>query len=491
VNLNYQANNTFARVHMDKARYLFIRGPVGSGKSSGCVWHCVMSAMKQPVQYDGVRRSRYGVLRASYPNLKATTIKTWKFWFKNLVNIVYDTPIRGEIIIPHPDGKSTCHIELVFIALDREEDVNKLQSMELTGAHMHEVAEMPRGVHQMLKSRINREPLDKREGIFPVEPFIIADYNAVPNDHWLYKIAEEERPPRHSFYHQPPAVLLDAEGDLIDVDGNRYSVNPYADNVEWLSEGYYEDQVFGAEPDWVNVMLMNNYGELRTGKPVYPEYIDNIHYNEKFIEPAKGITIIIGMDLGLTPAAAFTQLTLGGRFQVFDEITTEDCSIRKFCEDILKPHIQNKYPGHNFILVLDPAASQRSQNDAKSAAQIVKEAGLPYILGKSNDDTKRREAVVYFLRKVNGFMIGPNCIDIRKGFISEFKYEKKRSSIVNVRAAISDLFKVRWEKNHYSHIHEAVQYAAMEASEGRTAKQKGRPKSLPHHNQPADSVSGY
>ena len=158
MDLNYTANDTFAQIHQDPNKYLFSRGPVGSGKSSGCIWHIVLNALKQPVQYDGVRRSRYGILRATYPALKSTVVKSWTNWYKTLVRIVYDTPIRGEMMFTHPDGESVVHIELVFIALDREEDVNKLQSLELTGAHMNEAAEIPRGIHQMLKSRINRYP---------------------------------------------------------------------------------------------------------------------------------------------------------------------------------------------------------------------------------------------------------------------------------------------------------------------------------------------
>jgi hypothetical protein len=84
----------------------------------------MLNAMEQPAQLepDGslVRHSRYGILRATYPALKTTVVKSWQLWFKNLVKIVYDTPIRGEIKLPHPDGVSTVHMELVFIALTFE-----------------------------------------------------------------------------------------------------------------------------------------------------------------------------------------------------------------------------------------------------------------------------------------------------------------------------------------------------------------------------------
>jgi hypothetical protein len=499
MDLNYEAIATFAQVHADVNKYLFIRGPVGSGKSSGCIWHILLNALKQKVWYDNTRFSRYAILRASYPALKSTVIKSWKNWFKNLINIVYDTPIRGEIKIPHPDGETEIFIELIFIALDREDDVNKLQSLELTGAHINETAEIPRGIHQMLKSRINRypqEPGDKE--VRAVDPFIICDYNSVDTEHWLYKIAEEEKPPKHSFYHQPPALLLvdradprcDPNNPIVDKQMNNYIVNPEADNIENLDEDYYIDQVYGAEADFVNVMILNNYGQMKSGRPVYSDYDDKYHFSEKTIHPIKGVMLTIGMDLGLTPAAAICQLDPKGKFLVLDELVTEDCSIETFLADYLKPHLTNHYKGFNYELILDPACNIRSQNDAKAASEIVKKAGLPWRAALSNNPTKRREAVTYFLNRRDGFALSPRCKFLRKGFISEYKYEKKKLAI----SAASDdpKFKDKPDKNIYSHIHDGLQYAALELSEGRTAKRRKHVARTPDPNTgPADSSAGY
>jgi hypothetical protein len=521
MDLSYNAVNTFAQLHADAHKYLFCRGPVGSGKSSGCIWHLVLNGFEQKVQFDGIRRSKYGIIRASYPALKSTVIKSWKMWFKSLINIVYDTPIRGEMWLPHPDGETQVHIELVFIALDREDDVNKLQSLELTGCHINEAAEIPRGVHQMVKSRINRYP----EGsVGAIKPFIIADYNSVDTEHWLYKIAEEEQPLKHAFYHQPSALLMvDPTDERIDPDNpiydnarNWYIINPDADNLghweygdnhkpptqtsiwsdqrqRWwvphLDKDYYPDQVLGAEPDWVNVMLLNNYGQLRTGRPVYSEYRDDIHFTDRPIKPIKGVKIIIGMDLGLTPAAAFMQLTPTGKLIVFDELVTEDCSIQQFCEDYLKPKIQNEYSKFNYELIVDPAATQRSQNDKRAAAEVIRAAGLPYRTAHTNNATARREAVVYFLRKIEGFVLGPKCKFLRKGFISEYKYEKKRLAL---SAASSDpQFKEKPEKNIYSHIHDGCQYGATELSGGRTARRKRRTPRGKQQDHIGDNTAGY
>lgn len=498
--LDYTANNTFAQVHQDLNKYMFIRGSVGSGKSSGCILHCFLNALEQAPDLNGVRRSRYGILRATYPNLKSTTVESWKEWFGPLVKIVYDIPIRGEIRMPHPDGKTRVHIDLVFLALDREEDVIKLQSLQLVGAHLNETAEIPRGVFQMLKSRINRFPkkftphedfreeysdrTDKKGRIGSVRPFIISDYNSVPTEHWLYTIAEEEKPDKHSFYTQPSALLMCSKqkGFVQDADNNWYHINPLADNLEHLSEDYYIDQVQGADPEWVSVFVLNNYGNLRAGKPVYKMYDDKAHFTDKPFEVSKGIPIVIGMDTGLTPAAAFTQFTSSGQFVVFDELVTEDCSIHEFAYDVLWPHLRNHYKGFNIEIVVDPE-NKRSQTDKKTARDILIKAGLPVSLGKSNNTTQRFESVVFFLRKKDGFLITGKCPIIRKGFLSEFKYEKVSTTVKGTK------WKEKPEKNIFSHVHEGLQYAAMEFVEGKIFRKNTARKST--HTGPADSSAGY
>ena len=498
MSFKYYASNTFSRVHQDKNRFLFVRGPVGSGKSVGCIMALFLNAMNQAPDKDGVRRTRFAVLRSTYPALKTTVVKSWESWFGGLLKITYDIPIKGYLEMPHPDGQTKIVMEVVFIALDRAEEVSKLQSLELTGAHFNEAAEMPKEVFQMMKSRINRYPASKDGGA--THAFIICDYNSPDSEHWLYYL-EEEKPEKHSFYVQPPAMLWDGHG---------YVVNPEADNLghyepgvyhsppstnatffqdrgEWwvphLPEDYYQDICSGNDWDFINVFVMNNFGMLRTGKPVYPHYKDTIHCADKPFQPLAGVPIIIGMDLGLTPAAAFMQLTPTGQLMVFDELVTKDCSIQKFIEDYLKPKLKNEYPGMSYHIIIDPAGTKRAETDARSAADIIRRAGLPYRTARTNADLARREAVNYFLLKLDGFKLSPKCKTLRKGFISEYKLEK-------IRAAQTDRFKQKPEKNIYSHIHDGLQYGALELSEGRVAHRKpARPSKVAMR--PADTMAGY
>lgn len=55
-----------------------IMGPVGSGKSYVSAARIMVKAVQQkPSPVDGIRYSRFVIVRNSYPELKTTTLKTW------------------------------------------------------------------------------------------------------------------------------------------------------------------------------------------------------------------------------------------------------------------------------------------------------------------------------------------------------------------------------------------------------------------------------
>ena len=49
-------------------------------------------------------------------------------------------------------------IDVLFLALDREEDVRKLLSLELTGAWINEAREIPKAIVDTLTGRVGRYP---------------------------------------------------------------------------------------------------------------------------------------------------------------------------------------------------------------------------------------------------------------------------------------------------------------------------------------------
>lgn len=483
MDINYVVVPTFQKIHRDPNRFLFVMGPVGSGKSTGCIFQAFFNALRQKPDEHGVRHYKHLVIRATYPSLKSTTVKTWVSWFKDKLTMTYAPPFVGKIRYPLEDG-TTVNMEIEFLACKDKNDIEKLRSYETSSVHINEASEVSEEVFQIAKTRINRFPAENDGGC--TQPFIICDYNAVSTDHWLYKLAEVTRPEKgHSFYKQPPAVLK---------VGDEYIVNPEADNLSinnpfnaGVLPSYYEDMCMGNDPDFISVNVMNNYGEVRRGKPVYKDYDDAHHLASEPIKPLRGIPVIIGVDQGLTPSAVFTQQAPDGTVLVFDEITTSDCSLREFCMEHLWPRITTKYPWifKDFKLVCDPATVQRSMNDAKAGTDILKECGFPVKLARTNVPMERREAVSYFLRMRNRFKLGPECHMLRKGFISEYKYDE-------VHGAGGNYHKDKPAKNEYSHPHDALQYAMLEYMHQVKRSRIGRDKltAVPKHRI-ASSVGGY
>src|SRR5665213_3646572 len=56
-----------------------IQGPIGSGKTNAMFRRLGRHAMQQaPSPRDGLRRTRWAIVRSTFPELKRTTIPTWR-----------------------------------------------------------------------------------------------------------------------------------------------------------------------------------------------------------------------------------------------------------------------------------------------------------------------------------------------------------------------------------------------------------------------------
>ena len=57
-------------------------GPIGSGKSVTCVLDLLMIAMDQEPDKEGIRRTKFAVIRNTYRELLDTTIATFFTWIQ-------------------------------------------------------------------------------------------------------------------------------------------------------------------------------------------------------------------------------------------------------------------------------------------------------------------------------------------------------------------------------------------------------------------------
>ena len=73
-------------------------------------------------------------------------------------------------------------LEVIFLALDRPEDVKKLLSLELTGVWINEAREIPKSIVDACTMRVGRIPSMRDGG--PTWYGVIADTNPPDTDHW-------------------------------------------------------------------------------------------------------------------------------------------------------------------------------------------------------------------------------------------------------------------------------------------------------------------
>jgi hypothetical protein len=431
-----------------------IMGPIGSGKSTACVAEILARAGEQAPGFDGVRRTRWAVIRNSYPELKTTTVKTWGDWCPpQYGRLTWDSPIRHHIKVGDLD------VEVLFMALDREEDQKKLLSLELTGAWVNEAREIPKAIIDALTGRVGRYPSKSMGGC--TWSGIFMDTNPPDDQHWWYKLAEEELPQGWQFFRQPSGRSEKAE------------------NIENLPAEYYNRIMAGKDPDWIKVYVDGEYGFVTEGKPVYPMYRDRIHCAPAPIEPVKGMPILIGQDFGLTPAAVIGQKLVDGRWLILDELCADSCGTIRFAE-LLYPYIAQNYPGFQVGGAWgDPAGNQRGSNDEKTALELMKahtHESWRWRAAPTNEFLTRREVVVHSLNRLvdgnPGILISPKCATVRKGFAGgyHFKFIKTGNGVQTHEAP---------NKNAYSHPHDALQYLLLGAGEYAVAAKKVRPVARP------------
>lgn len=455
-----------------------IMGPIGSGKSVGMVREVLRRvAMQEPDQF-GIRKSRVAIIRQTYPELKSTTIKTWQEWVPDSVcKIKWDSPISAHMNVKSEEDGTTVDMEVYFLALESEKDVKKLLSLELSFAWVNEARELNKSLLDALTGRVGRYPPLKTGG--PTWSGIMMDTNPPDDDHFWYRLAEVERPEGWEFFQQPPAIIKVRD---------KWVGNPNAENVEnhKLGYDYWLRQVPGKSDEFIRVYLCGEYGVVVDGRPVYPEFAGRLHISQKPLVPLKGLPLILGFDFGLTPACVVCQASTRGQVTVLREFVSEDMGIHSFVQNVVKPGLAQQFPGYKIEGFGDPAGNQRGQTDEKTCFQTLRSLGFPIRPVGNNNYTARRESVAKLLTTlVDGeprIILDPSCHMLRQGMAGKYCFER-------LKVVGDERFKDVPKKNIYSHISEAMQYAALGITGD--ADKASKPTRKAKTRKPASDFMGY
>ena len=452
----------------------FIRGPLGSGKTIGTVQRLLHQMAEHPVNEQGVRRTRWLAVRNTYLDLTQTTIKDFLNVFEGLGTMKYgglEPPnFRACFML---EDRTRVEAEVIFLALDRDDAIRKLKGYQVNGIWFNELSEIRRDIVDMADLRLGRFSKlqgGTREGWYGW----FGDTNSYDDSHWLYSI-EMNPPDGWAVFVQPGGVFDTGERDI---EGEPiWAVNPGAENVKHLPDGYYERGVRGKPAMWVRVFLANKHGYVQRGLPVHPRFSEDLHVLPR-IDPLPQYPIDIGADFGRTPAVVLGQDWRHiGRYVAIRCLTSENMSAELFAPEV-KRLLDKDFSGYPVRAWGDPSGDAGGQAFETTPIEVFRAKGIPMQPAPSNNPTLRCASLDAPLTRLcmdgrPAYMASKEgCGPLIKGLSGGFHYPELKISGVEKR------YHEKWLKNMDSHVCEAEQYRLYGSGEGQAVLR------LPEHMRP-------
>jgi hypothetical protein len=242
--------------------------------------------------------------------------------------------------------------------------------------------------------------------------------------------------------------------------GKWWQMNPEAENIANLPGGYYEQMLGGKNLDWIRCYVQNKYTYVQEGKPVWPEYDDQLMAAD--IEPDPSYPIHIGLDFGLTPAACIGQKTPNGQWRILHEIVTFDMGLERFGQ-MLITELNTRFPKYEVFIWGDPAGMARDAIFEVTSFDHLKTLGLRAQPTPSNDFKVRREAGAAPMNRMvmgkPGILVARHCKMIRKALSGGYCFKRVAASGGGER------FKDAPDKGPHSHIGDAYGYMCLGGGE--------------------------
>lgn len=468
----------------DEHRVVGIMGPRNSAKSSASIIKLYRNALGQPAGDDGWIKRRTVVVRRTYAELLHTTIPSWKNWLPSAVfgEIPLSLkPIVRRSLIPPLDW------EVIFIALDRAEDVRFLNSMEVSDSWVNEAWEVAREIISGLVLTTNRYPNPmSKEGCY--RPQVLWDTNGPPLGHWIgymsgleapheREVAKYRLPETWAIHIQPPGVLpvRDDAGETIGwVD------NPDAENSRHRSPSYYQDAVAGATPDIIQRYLVGRPGGVTSGAPVWPHFRMDVHVSKQPLRITPGFPIIVGMDFGRTPAAVVCQELFGESWRIIAELDGVSTGAKEFAEDYLLPLLgrlvaevdPDQREEWETVIYGDPAGEHESEalNDATPIRMLRAAVGSVARVVPAWSAHKfppRRDSMNLLMKRLTGaggpaLLISPACKSLLRSAQGAYCYDTTKR--ISTGETITEPRPNK--RNPATHIANALEYAIVGHDKG-------------------------
>ena len=420
---------------MNRMQFLF--GPLGSGKTTGVLVKLIAIAHWQAANPNGVRKTRFAVVRNTRQQLKDSVLKTVLEWLPPNGKTIrwYETDATLVLDADLPDG-THLKSEFLFRALDDEKDARRLLSTEYTAAWISEFREIPFTLLIDILSRTGRYPSVPDGGATWYG--VLGESNMCTRGSEWFDFLMLQRPAHVSVFIQPSAI------------------GPEAENLANLKPDYYSNLLYGKSENWIQAHVKSEFPDSLDGKAVWGgQFKFDRHVAKEVLVPNGMNPVIIGVDQGRSPAAVALQMDLKGKLRALRETYALGIGMEKFASEYLRPMVTNNFPTQPILLVIDPAGVAKSQVDDRSPKDVLEAAGFKVMAAPTNELDRRISAVDRRLILNDGFEVSPECRMLIAAMSSEYRYKTKKDGEIEDRP----------EKKHpISDLADALQYGTMVAS---------------------------
>jgi hypothetical protein len=429
-----------------------VAGPVGSGKTTSMIMELFRRAAQQAPAPDGLRYTRFAIVRQTLSQLKQTVKRDIEDWLKDAAEYRVS---ENTFYVRVGDIRS----EWILIPLEDAADQQRLLSMQLTGSWMSEVIEMDVGLVAPLSGRCGRYPNSFNRGVCSWKG-IIADTN-MPVDHSDWWDFMENPDPTWQIFKQPGGLSAHAE-NLDWLEQTEHTRKLPLGHPERIAQGrkYYERLAQNKNENWVKRYVHAEYGNDPSGTAVFRSSFKRSFHVVEDLEPVPGRALIIGQDFGRDPASIIVQLDHKGRLLVLEEVYVTDLGLEQHIRQNLRPATYSpRYLGKPVIVCGDPSGRNRSSLIEMSEFDMLRSEGFQAMPAPTNDIDRRIAAVESFLLEQRDggpamLIDGTRCPMLVRALDGGYRYARTKAGIRKATPEKDDVF---------SHIADALQYACLAA----------------------------
>lgn len=407
IDLSYSPQVKQSVFHKSEAKYRLYIGAWRAGKTfAGC-----QEALKKSILYPG----NCGLIgRKDFTDVRDTTLKTF-------LEICPSDLIKSY-------NKTEHHIVLVngseiyFRELKPE---SSLGSMSLGWFYIDEAEEVEETIFERLKGRLSLQNVGTPCGWLTSNP---------PNeDHWIYKQFEISFDPEYFTIH----------------------ASTY-ENKSHLPDGYITD-LEKLPSSWRKKYVEGQYGFTPDGTPYYEGYQEHLH--KRSLKWTPQLPLDCGWDSGRRhPAFVVTQWD-GKYWKILAEILGADIRVDKFVDTQVLPFLNTKFPGANCRHYAGPEFMMGNDKSDSTSYEILQSKGIQLKV-KHSEYSLRKQIIE---SKINSIIDGEPCLQVdsscrilNDGFLGGYHYPTKKES-----QAFTLKMDLPYKDGFYDHLHEALQYIAV------------------------------